>query len=363
MSNFTQKTKDSMHKIGKALSVVGRVIGRFFYRYRSFFKRLGIAALTLSLSTILIFFVIRLTPGDVVEEYARTLMQSRRLDPEAARQLAMRLLNYNPDENIFMQFFRYIGGLFRGELGVSIYVDGVTANSLIAQRMPWTLFITSVALIISFIIGTAMGSFMARKRKGAANGLMNSYIIVSGAVPDYLMGLFLVLIFAYSMGIFPAMYGYDIEFSTPGFNFKFIIDVLYHAILPIVAYVFVQTGSWALMMRGNAVGVLGEDYIHIAKARGLKDSTITNKYLKRNAMLPLITTLTLTFGGLFGGSPLMESIFEYPGIGMELAERITSKDFFVVQGILFFSSAMIIIINLITDSIYSLVDPRVRRGE
>lgn len=113
-------------------------------------------------------------------------------------------------------------------------------------------------------------------------------------------------------------------------------------------------------MRGSAIGVLGEDYILAAKARGLKESTIRRRYVKKNALLPLITMLGVSFGSLFGGATLMESIFNYPGIGLEISNRIVNKDYMVVQGLIFFSAAMVIIVNLVVDLLYPLIDPRVR---
>lgn len=348
-------------KFVNAMRITGRAIAGFFYKYRYFWKKLGIALLTLAFSTVVIFFIIRLIPGDIVREYALGLASSRNIPYDEAYRLAVQMLNYDPNESIFMQFFRYVGGLFRGELGVSLYNEDITANLLIKQRLPWTLFISSASLLISFLLGTWLGSLMARKRKGVADTAISSYIVVSGSVPDYLMGLLLVLIFAYTLKIFPSQGNYDAFYSTPGFNFKFFWDVLRHAFLPIMAYVFVQTGTWTLMMRGSSIGVLGEDYIAAAKARGLSERTITRKYLKRNALLPLVTSLAVSFAALFGGSPLMGSIFNYPGIGLELSARIGMKDYFVVQGIMFFTSSMVILVNLITDSVYSLIDPRVRK--
>lgn len=352
--------KDILNKMKNFFISVGKGIWHIIYRYRHFIKRLLVALLTLSLSTIVIFFILRLIPGDIVREYALGLAQKRGISYDQAYPMAVQLLNYDPEAPILEQFFKYVGGLLEGNLGTSMYIDDLTANKIISQRLPWTLFITSIALIISFILGTIIGTHMARKRKGITNTLSNTYIILSGSIPDYLMGLVMVLIFAFTWKIFPSQGNYDAGTSTPGFNITFILDVIYHAVLPIVSYVIVQTGSWALMMRGSAVGVLGEDYINSARARGISEKTIERKYLKRNAMLPLVTSLALTFGALFGGSTLMETIFNYPGLGLELSARIGQKDYFVVQGIMFFSSAMIILVNFIADSIYSLIDPRVR---
>ena len=346
---------------GEMVKKVFLLIGKFFYRYRYFWNKLGVALITLALTTVLIFFILRLTPGDIVHNYAMSLASQRNVTYEEGYRLAVMLLNYDPNEPIFSQFFRYVKGLMEGNLGQSLYAEGITANLLIKQRLPWTLFISSVALFISFLLGSFLGSFIARKRSGVREGVITSYIVVSNAIPDYLMGLLLVILFAYETPIFPAQGNYDIAY-TPGWNLPFIGNVLYHAFLPILAYVFVQTGGWAMAMRGSAVGVLGEDYINAARARGLPEGLITKKYLKRNALLPLITSLALSFAGLFGGSVLMESVFNYPGIGMELSARIGSRDYFVVQGILFFTSSVVIFVNLITDSIYSIIDPRVRRS-
>ncbi|CDR30217.1 Glutathione transport system permease protein gsiC [Acholeplasma oculi] len=335
-------------------------IANFLYKYRFLFVKVGVALITVFLATILIFFVLRLIPGDIVHNYALNLASQRNIPYEEARRLAVMMLNYDPNENIFLQFARYFGGIMRGELGRSLYTEAITANLIIKNLLPWTLFIASVSLLISFLIGTKMGASMARKRDGKKHKVYFSFIVVSTSIPDYLIGLLLVSIFAYRFGLFPPSGNYDIKFD-PGLNIGFILSVLHHAFLPVLAYVISQIGSWAMLMRGSAIGVLGEDYIMAARARGVSEKVIAKKYLHKNALLPLITSMAVSFGILFGGAPLMESIFNYPGIGSELSARIGSRDFFVVQGILFFTSVMVIIVNLIADSIYSFIDPRIRR--
>lgn len=238
----------------------------------------------------------------------------------------------------------------------------MTANSLIRTRLPWTLFVSSVALFLSFFIGKAIGSIAAQKRGRTVDKLASGYIAISGSIPDYLVALLLVILFAYRLKWFPAQNNYNAFEVTPGFNFPFLLNVLYYAFLPILAYTIVQTGNWILHMRGSCISVLGEDYILAARARGLSERTVRNKYLRKNALLPLVTQLGVSFGALFGGATLMESIFNYPGIGLEISSRVITKDYMVVQGLIFFSAAMVILINLIVDLIYPLVDPRVRRG-
>lgn len=337
-------------------------VGRFCSKHRYFLMKIGISLLTLTLSVILLFFLLRLIPGDIVELYALKLQAQQGITFDRAYELATQLLNYDPNENVFQAFGRYMGGLFRGQLGESYLETGVSANSLIATRLPWTLFISAVSLFISFFLGTAIGGFVAQKRKGIANKVASGYIAITGSVPDYLIALILVIVFAYQLKWFPAQNNYDAFSVTPGFNLPFILDVLYHAFLPILAYTIVQTGNWILHMRGSCIGVLGEDYILSARARGLSERTVRKKYMKKNALLPLVTMFGVSFGALFGGATLMESIFNYPGIGLEISSRIISKDYMVVQGLIFFSAAMVILVNLVVDLMYPLVDPRVRKG-
>ena len=338
------------------------VIQRFFSKYSYFFAKIGVSLLTLALTTILLFFLLRLIPGDIIELYALKLQNQQGITYERAYELAKQLLNFDPDENVFQSFFRYVGGLFRGDLGTSYLETGVSANTLIATRLPWTLFISTVALVISFVLGTTIGCYVAANRNAILSKITDGYIALSGSIPDYLLALLLVIVFAYTLNWFPAQNNYDAFTTDPGFNFPFILSVLEHAFLPILSYSLVQTGTWILQMRGSTIGVLGEDYILAARARGLKDSTIRRKYLRRNALLPLVTMFGVSFGTLFGGATLMESIFNYPGIGLEISSRIINKDYMVVQGLIFFSAAMVILVNLVVDIIYPLVDPRVRKN-
>ena len=314
------------------------------------------------ISSVLLFFILRLIPGNVVEEYARAHMQQWSMSYEDAYERAASILNYDPNENVFIAFFKYIGGVFRGNLGSSYNETGVTVNSLIKQFLPWTLFIATISLIVSFFLGSLIGARAAHKRGKALDKISSVYIGISGSIPDYLVALLLVIFLGFRFKWFPTQYNYDVFSVTPGWNLPFILDVLYHACLPILAYVIVQTGNWILYMRGSCIGVLGEDYIFAARARGLSEKTIRNRYMKKNAMLPLIAMLGISFGGIFGGAVLVESIFKYPGIGLEITARITSKDYVVVQGLIFFTSAMTILVNLVVDLIYPLIDPRVRRG-
>lgn len=335
---------------------------RLMFKYRFFWRRIGIALLTIILSIFLIFFLLRLIPGSSVDLFARTLAAQRNISMEEARVIAIQILGYDPEASVFTQFFSYIGNLLQGNLGQSLYDPNLTVNLVIKKNLPWTLFISVFSLLISFIVGILMGSKLAWSKNKKANSGRMSYIIISSSFPDFIFGLLMLTLFSSVLRIFPTSGAYNVEFSTPGFNLLFFLDILYHAAIPILSYVFIQTSGWALGMRGNCISVLGDDYIYAARARGIPDRLIESRYLRKNAMLPLVTSLAISFAVIFGGSPLMENIFNYPGIGQQFSLYIGQREYFMILGILFFESVVIVFANLLADSIYSLIDPRIRRG-
>lgn len=343
-------------KVALKFKSILRAIGKFFVDNRYFYKKLGLALINLVFAVLLTFLVLMLTPTNSIDQYAQLLMAQRGISLEEARKLAVEILGYDPNANVFVQLWNYITNLAQGNLGTSIYLKDVTANSVIAQFLPYTLFISSIALLISFFIGVRMGSNMAWKKSPVKEATMTSYIVVSSSIPDYLWGLILLFVFGCTLHWFPLSGAQDINSGLP-----VVIDLIWHATLPVISLVIVQTGSWALMTRGAAVSVLGEDYVNAARARGIPNRIIVKKYLRKNAMLPLVTSIAISFAGIFGGSTLIESIFSYPGLGLQLSTYIGQRDYFVVVGILFFESVIIILANLIADSVYPLIDPRVRR--
>lgn len=343
------------------LAKLWNIIVQFIYKYRFLWMRIGIALFTLMLAMFLCFFLLELMPADSIEQMAIKLATERRIPLEEARELAIQILGYNPDQPVLEKLVSYVANLLKGNLGTSIVNPSINVNSVIKKTLPWTLLIATLSLVISFGLGTLLGAYMAWKRGKIADGAMTSYIVVSSAIPDYIFALLVLFFFAYKLEWFPQMGAYSIKY-TPGFNAGFIGSCLYHAALPIFANVFIQTAGWALLMRGSSVAVMGEDYIWAARARGIPEQLIVSKYMRKNAMLPLIASVALSFAGLFGGSPLMESIFNYPGIGQAFSLYIGQRDYFMIIGILLFESFILVLANLVADSLYSIIDPRIRRS-
>lgn len=326
-------------------------------------KRLGISIITLFASMVLTFFLVRLTPGNVFDKWARDMAKTQGMEYGQARELVVQMSNYDPDEPLLKQFQRYVNGIMHGNLGTSMYDKTLTVNSILKKAMPWTIFMLTIALLISFVIGINLGIVMAWKRKGILHPIISVYSIITSAIPNFLVAIIFIIIFAFKLKWFPMRGAYNTNLVKPGFNIKFILNIFHHAGLPILTYVVTSVGGWALSMYGTAVSVLGEDYINAAWIRGVPEKKIMKNYVKKNAMLPQITALALSFGAMLSGSALIENQFNYPGMGFYMADALGKRDFIIMQGLLFVSSFAVIIANLIADMVYAKLDPRVRLEE
>jgi len=325
---------------------------------RVLFKKIGIAFITLILTGVVTFILLRKTPGDVWISKAQLLAQQQNLTlAEAYRRLTL-MYHFNPKEPLTQQFMDYFNGLIHGNLGQSMINQNLSVNQVIAQALPWTLFVAAVALSISFIIGNWIGVRMAWKRKSLLDPVMSLLSIFSHAIPPFIIALLLLVFLALGLGWFPFTGAYGD--TTPGFNLQFIIDVLWHACLPILTYVLVGLGGQALSMKSTSVSVMNEDYVMAARARGLTEGRIVKQYVKRIAILPQVTGLALSFGAILGVSALVETLFNYPGLGNYLNQATTNRDYTELQGLLLFQSACLIVANLVADILYTKLDPRVQ---
>lgn len=327
--------------------------------FKYILKKAGIALLTVAMASVMTFCLLRAMPGDAVYNLARTMAQEKGIEFEEAKRLVTQMINYDPDEPILQQMGRYYGGLARGNLGTSFVYQTKTVNEIIAYAMPWTLFVVTIALLLSFFLGSKLGGLAGYKRKSFLNPIISVYSTITSAVPDYIFAILFQILFCFALGWFPMNGAYDVM-VTPGFNLPFFGSVLYHATLPILTFVITRMGMWALSMKGNTTSVLGEDYITAAYARGLHERTIRRKYINKNAMLPLLTTLAVTFGTMVGGATLIENTFVYPGMGQYLGTATGQRDYTVMQGILLVIAIAIVLANFCVEIIYSKLDPRIK---
>ncbi|MEM1989740.1 MAG: ABC transporter permease, partial [Candidatus Bathyarchaeia archaeon] len=223
----------------------------------------------------------------------------------------------------------------------------------------WTIFVTSISLTISFMIGVSLGMLIAYRRGRLIDTFISLFSSISSAIPAYIIALLLLMYLGFTLRLFPTGGIYDINVS-PGFNLPFIFSVLHHASLPIISYVIVSFGTWTLAMKGSTISVLGEDYVAAAEARGLRKRRIIFSYVGRTAILPLATSLAINIGYMFGGAIFIETVFSYRGIGYLLSAALSLRDYPVIQGCFFVITTAIILANFITDVAYSKLDPRIR---
>lgn len=322
-------------------------------------NKLANVLITIAAGVFMTFLIIKIMPGDPVMILANELRSSLGISEADAINRAVAMLNYDPSQPLIQQIGQFIANLIRGDLGTSIRFRTPVLD-IVLSALPWTLFSAGTATILSYIVGTEVGLFVAWSKNKRINAVTELLTSIIGSFPDYVVGFFLVSIFAVQLAWLPSRGAYSSR-AMVGFNGPFIWSVLIHGILPIAAIFIVYLANWILNMRGSAMNVMHQEYIKYARARGLSDKVIRKKYVGKNARLPMVTTLGTTFGMLLGGAPLIENIFSYPGLGYYLNTAIAVRDIPLMQGMFFMIIVTVVGANFIVDSLYGLLDPRLRR--
>lgn len=330
------------------------------YVLRRILKSLVTLYLVISAS----FFLVRYMPGNPVQAYINNLMSTQGLSYRDARNQATSLISFNPSAPIYHQYAEYIWNLLHGDLGMSITSPGTSVRSEVFAYMGWTFFSVGLGTLIAFVLGILLGILIAYRRGGVLDHGITNISSFLHAIPNYVWAMVILVVFGVQLGLFDItdMRGTHTPGVNPGFNYTFLSDALYHASLPILVYVFTSIGGWILVMKSSTVQVLDEDYVTVAKARGLRDRRIRLHYVGRNAVLPLFTTFALSIGFVVGGSVLIETIFQYNGVGYYLYDALTKRDYPVMQGFILVITISVIVANLVADLLLSRIDPRIRTG-
>lgn len=323
-------------------------------------RKVLISLFTIFVAMSLTFILIRNMPGDIIYSMALDKASSEGIPFDVAYEEVKGMYGIASDEPLYIQYFKYITNILRGNLGNSVQYQ-IPVLKIILSALPWTLLVLSISITLSFMIGIVVGMLAAWKRKTLLAPFVSIYASITDATPDYLTAVMLLIIFAVNLRWFPLKGAYDVD-VVPGFNLKFIGNVLYHAFLPILAYTIENVGGWMLIMKASATSVLGEDYVTAAQMKGLKERRIAVSYVGRNAILPPFTRLAIAIGGMLGGSALIESVFAYPGIGFFFGKAVALRDYPLMQGLFLLTTVGIIVANLLADFLYSKLDPRVRAG-
>jgi peptide/nickel transport system permease protein len=324
-------------------------------------RRLVRAVFTIWLVTTITFFVIRAMPGNAVDILIQELT-AQGMSPEDAKNQAAALMNIDLDQPLAGQYLDYLGNVLRGDLGKSYKSAGLSVTGMIVQVLPWTLFSVGTALLITFVLGVALGAIMAYRRDTLIDHVLSNLAATLDAISPYLIGLLAILLFGLTWKLVPIMEmrGAMSPGMKPGFTLEFIADIFKHVRVLLLVYVLSSIGSWMLQMKSNTVATLGEDYVTVARARGLTDGRILTAYVGRNATLPLFTRLAISVGFVVGGSVLLETLFTYRGVGFLLARSLSERDYPVMQGVFLIITVSVVFANLLADYVYGWLDPRVR---
>lgn len=318
---------------------------------RTLMSRL-LQGLALVLAVVVLNFVlVHAAPGDPVETIAGA---SGGMSPELMAQLRTQ---YGLDKPLPVQLGVYLSKVAQGDLGFSYYFN-LPVIDMIAERVPATLLLVVSAVLLAFVFGTTLGVLSARKPNGVLSQFITVLSLVGFAAPIFWVGIMLVILFASVWPILPVAGMRSI--ASGGGGWADVLDVAQHLVLPTFTLSLVYLAQYSRLARSSMLDVLGSDFIRTARAKGLAERVVLYKHALRNALLPVVTVLGLQFGNVLAGAILVETVFNWPGLGRLAFESVLRRDYPTILGVLLFSSVVVVVMNQFTDLCYSLIDPRIK---
>lgn len=316
-------------------------------------RRLGLFVITLWAALTVNFAIPRVMPGNEAQAVLATF---RGVNPAALHALEIEF-GVNVHQNLLVTYFQYLGNSFTGQFGLT--AQRVPVMTEIISKLPWTLGLVGVTTVLAFTIGTLVGVLSAWFRGSRLDGVLPPIMFIASSIPVFFVALLLILIFAVTLGWFPL--GGNVSLgATASLSFGYIGDVVQHAILPAVSLVIVTAGLWIFSMRNNMITTLAEDYVKMARAKGLPTWRIMFDYSARNAILPNLTGFAMQLGLVLGGAILVEYTFSYPGLGYLFYTSTTDHDLPLMQGLFLFYTLAVLICVLLADLATAVLDPRTR---
>lgn len=311
-------------------------------------KRVGRGLITIWFAVTVTFLLLRLLPSDPA-----TAIANNNMTPEIRASL---LAQYGLDQSLPVQYVLYLGELLHGNLGVS-FSQSISVTDSLLEYLPWTLLLVGTSLVVTILLGIPMG-VLAAARAGRTWDRIVQMVAVTGQslfVPS--IGILLLYVFGLRLGWFPIGGAY-----TDGtYGGDWYLSVIAHLVLPCVSLVLVQLGSYVLTVRSTLIEALGEDYVTLARANGLPYRRVLWKHALRNALLPTTTLVGLQIClYMVGGVVLIETVYAYPGIGRGIFDAVIRLDFPVLQGAFLLLAVVVVAINMLTDIVYGVLDPRVK---
>lgn len=329
-----------------------------------------------------VFVLARVIPGDPCRAALGERATDATCDAFSARE--------GLDRPIWIQFFKYLGNVFTGDFGQS-FSQRRTVVAILIERLPTTIELSIVALTIAVVVGVPLGVIAAYRRNSLAD--VGTMVVANAGVsmPVFVLGLLLQYLFAVTLkdtfislpssnrlspglvptpfyeqwgigknGVFEFISNFEMLNGLLQWNWRVVVDAAQHLILPAIAVGTIPLAIIARMTRSSVCDVLGHDYVRTARAKGLQELLVVRRHALRSGLLPVVTVVGLSLGGLFGGAILTESVFSLTGVGKTLYDAISARDYGVVQGFSLIVGVAFVIVNLVTDLLYTVFDPRVR---
>jgi len=319
-------------------------------------RRAGFFLLTLWLAVTLNFFLPRMMPGNPA-----LAMIGKFRGKVSGQELTTleTIFGANSHQSLPAQYVHYLGDIAAGNFGTSLFFFPSAVSTVIRTAIFWTLGLVGVTTILAFVLGTGVGIVAAWRRGGLLDSVAPPVLVITSAIPYFWVGMMFILIFGLKLQWLPWSGGSSLT-DTPSFSGTYIVDVLEHAVLPGLALLITTIGTWTLTMRNNMVTTLAEDYVRMARAKGLRPHRVMLNYAARNAILPNLTGFAMSLGFVVGGAILIEYVFNYPGVGYMLLQAVQNEDYPLMQALFLLITVAVLVAILLADIATAIFDPRTR---
>lgn len=321
--------------------------------------RLMVYVLVVWIGVTIIFFVPRFVPGNPVDVMVgKLLSQGTTMDPVLVESMRKTLTElFGLEGTLWEQYSSFLRRvILTQDFGPSLSYYPTPVSMLVARALPWSLGLLLTALLTSWLLGNLIGLLAGYYHKKNLSKLIETGAMIVYPIPYYILALLLVILFAYIWPIFPFVFQVS---GTPG-SWPWLQSVAYNSFLPLVSIVAVSLGWWIISMKAMVIDTKEEDFVQYARSRGVSDHKIMLGYVARTAILPQITVLALSIGGVFGGALITEILFGYPGVGSLIYKAILGSDYNLMLGTISISIVAVATATLVLDLIYPFIDPRIR---
>ncbi len=307
----------------------------------------------------LMLFIIALISFVAIHAAPNSFFASGELNPNITKESIEHLKAiYGLDKPLYMQFFSWIWAMLHFDFGIS-FASGKAVKEEILSRIPITLTINLISMVIVFVVSLYLGIKAAMRQDSFFDRMLKRFSLVSYAVPSFYLALLLIIFFSVKLGWFPISGLHSLE---PKEGFAKLLDEAWHLVLPIFVIVFGGIGSLLMYVRSLTIDILKSDYIFFAKARGIGEKMLLRRYILPNLSPPIVTMLGLSLPGLIGGSVILESIFSIDGMGLLFYQSAMSRDYPVIMGILIISAFLTLVGNIVADLVLLKLNPHFKRG-